>query len=439
MSNDPKRLKVVLCTLNKPRNYSLALRYLKVYALADKELAPHVRFAILESEVQQPTNQMLLRILLERPDVVGFSCNIWNISRVLKIARRVKALRPGIRIVAGGQEMTGSVTDYMALHPCIDILVDGEGEEVFRRVLRSLVFKRGEGLDEIPGIRFRAGETIVANPPAPLIKNLDDIPSPYLADEIHIRPDHHLGAMIETSRGCPFRCAFCFEGSRFNCVRYFSMERVEREIAHLASRGVSSFHILDPVLGNARTDRLEELHRIVQKHLGPRRPYSLSVELHAELLKEESVRFLEVFTLFDIGLQAVHPDALRHINRKIDWPRFLKGMELLKQLPYQQSLYILMGVPGDNFFRFLQSVKASVELDVPRLFVNHLCVLNGTGLRRDAASMKLLFKTASPFEAHSNYTFSEAEMHLGHVYGDSVMREHDSIVLRAVKRLGVPT
>ena len=417
-------LSVVLVALNRRGNYSLALHYLKLYAQEDAELKKSVRFNIVEFPVDSHTKWMAARILALRPDVVGFSCNVWNIGRTLRVARFIKRIRPGVRVVCGGQEMTHTCIDYMELHPYLDVRVDGEGEGPFRELLRH--YLEDTPLDDVRGIQFRSREGLCTTPPAPPLADLDSIPSPYLQGSIAIRPDHNLGMMVETSRGCRFQCAFCFEGSRFARVRYFSMERVEEEIRTMARRGVRNFHILDPILANADRDRLAAFHNIVESHIRPHGPYTLSVEVHAELLAPDTMRYLAPFTVFDVGLQSITPEALRWLKRGVSLKRFQEGVRMLMELNRQTNLYLIMGLPGENFFRHLNSIRFCIDQDVSRLFLNHLCVLNGTTLRREADKTRLKFSQAPPYVAHSNYSFSAMDMQLGHVFGNTVMREHDA-------------
>jgi len=271
------------------------------------------------------------------------------------------------------------------------------------------------------------------------LADLNVIPSPYLHGDIVIRPEHNLGMMVETSRGCRYKCAFCFEGGRFPNVRCFSMERVEDEISAMARRGVRTYHVLDPILANADPGRLEAFHRIVEKHLRPRGPYTLSVEVHAELLRPETMKYLRSFTAFDVGLQSITPEALRWLKRSLSLDRFREGVRLLGELDRQTNLYLILGLPGENFFRHLNSIRFCVEQNASRLFLNHLCVLNGTALRREAERTQLRFARTPPYVAHSNYSFSELDMQLGHVFGNTVMREHDAQVRGPVfGETGVP-
>ena len=426
------RTKVVLVALNKPNNYALALGYLKLYAQTDPELNSRLTFSELQLSADTRTFSVAVRIAAQRPGIVGFSCNVWNIHRILKVVKHLRRFCPSVPIIFGGQEVTNSQIDYMGRCPQVDVLVDGEGEETFRRVLRSIVLADGGSLAEIPGIQYRADGQVQTTPRAEAIAELNLIPSPYLADLIEVLPDAHLGVMIETARGCRFRCTFCFEGSRFKKIRYFPMERVEAEIAHMAAKGAHDFHILDPILANADRERLTEMNRIIEQHILPHGRHTLSVEVHAELLKADTIHLLKHFTLFDVGLQSVNAVAMKHIRRPVNWDRFLNGVELLRTLPGRTNLYVLEGLPGENFFLFLRSVRFVFDLDVPRLFLNRLCVLNGTELSTDAAGLKLRHSETPPYIAMSNYSFSEHEVQLGDIFGKTLMREHGATVLPSV-------
>lgn len=426
----PRRLRVLLSALNLEHNYALALAYLKGYARLDPVIAERVAFTRLELPVTLHTVETAARLAARRPHVIGFSCNLWNIKRTLKVTALLRRLLPEVVIVLGGQEVTNSSTDYLALHPWLNIIVDGEGEAAFRDILRWRLGELPGGLAAIRGIRYRDGDVVRVNEPAVPISDLDSIPSPYLSNEVRIHPKAHLGMMVETSRGCRAACSFCFEGMKYRKVRNFSLERVEKEIAHMASKGVRHYHILDPILANAEVDRLRELHRIIETHIVPIGSYNLSVEIHAELIRPDTIEYLKHYTLFDIGLQSVTPEALKLMRRPWRMEDFTRGVKLLKTLKGQKNVYIIMGLPGEDFYQYLESVRFAIDLDVERLFVNHLCVLNGTDFRRRASALHLNFSRQAPYLLNSSGTFSGMQVDLGRVYGESIMREHDAVVYR---------
>ncbi|MCE5324350.1 radical SAM protein [bacterium] len=424
-----KRARIALISLNIERNYALALYYLKLYALQDPDLRDRLNINIIEMGVRISPVLAALRIALTRPSIAGFSCNIWNIRRTLETIRILKRLLPKVVVIIGGQEITNSEIDYLKEHPEVDICVDGEGEETFRRLLRSYIFDDMSSLDDIPAISFRKGDRQVSNPPGMLIDNLDSIPSPYLAHEIRIGKHNHLGIMIETSRGCRFRCTFCFEGKKYAGVRYFSISRVEKEIADAVKNGVRHFHFLDPIVGNNDISRLEQISNILSKHVAGCGKYTCSVEIYAELINDKNVGLLKHFTLFDVGLQSINPSALTAINRTFVRDRFINGVRLLQALNKHVSVYLLLGLAGDNFFSFLEGVRFVYSLNVDKLFINLLCVLNGTQLRTDAARLGITYMQDPPYFVLKNDTFSEAELAMAKVFAETITKEHGATAM----------
>ena len=194
----------------------------------------------------------------------------------------------------------------------------------------------------------------------------------------------------------------------------------------MVQKGVRSFHILDPILGNSDKERLNRVNGIIEKYIVSLKNYSLSVEVYAEHINEDMIGLLKNFTMFDIGLQSITPAALRNIRRGYVRNRFLKGVNLLKRLNQQTNIYLLLGLPGENFFLFLQGVRFTILLDVSRLFINHLLILNGTQLRNESRKHKLRFSKLPPYITLSNTTFSEHEIFLARVFGDTIIKEHDA-------------
>ena len=173
------KTRVLLISFNWADHFSLALGYLKAYALKDKFIQDRAEIEIVDFDTEGlNVQQVVYYIAQSKPDIVGFSCYCWNIGRVLDTARITKKVFPSIKVILGGPEAGPIGQKYLAENPFIDAVVKGEGEHSFADLLRYYL---GEGtLDEIPGVRFRKNSQIIENQDRPPIENLADIPSPYL-------------------------------------------------------------------------------------------------------------------------------------------------------------------------------------------------------------------------------------------------------------------
>ena len=223
------RLRVVLVGVNVPRYPSLALAYVHAYAAADPRLGG-VGLTTLELDTTVDPWWIAYRVLALEPDVVAFSVMCWNARAVYEAVRLVTAARPETVVVLGGPEVGPIAETVLAEQSAIDVVVRGEGEETFAELLAAMLAKRDVG--RVPGVTARRGDRVVSAPDRPLVDDLDSLPSPYLAG---VLAPVEGATYLETYRGCPHRCAYCFEGKGYGRIRRFSDERVRAEIETVLS------------------------------------------------------------------------------------------------------------------------------------------------------------------------------------------------------------
>ena len=220
--------KIILANiLAKRHEYkSLALGYLKAYADSRLELKAGTDIILQEYSCDIREEDILEDIIKESPSIVGFSCFLWNISVVISLCHKLKNRSPRIITVLGGVEVTPRCLELLRENPAVDVIVQGEGELVFADFLTSWL--KGGSFNGIPGLAFRRKGKIVINPMRIPLGNLDILPSPYLTRTLKLHPGE--GVLIETLRGCPFRCGFCAWASHSKSQRFFPDQHVLSEI-----------------------------------------------------------------------------------------------------------------------------------------------------------------------------------------------------------------
>jgi anaerobic magnesium-protoporphyrin IX monomethyl ester cyclase len=416
-------LTVTLVSFNAAGHFSLANGYLKAYAEKDRSLRPRIDIDLVDFAVESNDARQALFYLSQRlPNVLGISCYCWNVEVSLELARLYKALAPTGVVVLGGPEVGPIAESYLKENEALDMVVRGEGEETFRHVLRHLATGAGAP-EEIQGITYRHDRTVTSNPDRPPISNLDEIPSPYLAGVLKPRDEV---TYVETSRGCPYHCAYCYEGKEAPGVRLFSEKRIQREIAAvIGTPGVRSFHLVDSVF-NLNKERLQLLARLIAA-VNRTDAQILTVEVLADRIDAEAVELLREANVASVetGPQTVHADTLALMRRPHRPEAFARGIRLLRGAGIQVLCDLIIGLPGDNFFRFAQSIREVMALRPTTLVCSILHVLPGTELYEHAYRYGLRFDSRAPHLVIDTDTFPFAEIDRAVLMSMPVAKEYN--------------
>ena len=388
----PKK-KIALISYNWANHFSLALGYLKAYALQDHFIRQNTDIEIIDFDTEGLNVQQVIYYLSQRkPNIVGFSCYCWNVEKVLDTARILKTIHPDIKIVLGGPEVGPIGAKYLREHSFLDVVIKGEGEITFSELLEYYLGQAG--IEEIAGITYRSNGQVIENPDRPPIENLSEIPSPYL-EGILIPRDKV--TYIETYRGCIFKCHYCFEGKNLPKLRFFPDERVKKEIDFIMSHPeIKTFHFVDTVF-NFRKDRLEKIAGMIAS--ANRYGAELrTVEIIAEFVDQETVELFKKAHVRSIetGPQTVNEDTLKNVNRFYKAEQFRNGVRLLEDNGIEVTADLIIGLPGDTFFKFVKSVKTLMDMKPTTLVFSILHVLPGTILYEKSKDFDLKFDDKAP-------------------------------------------
>jgi anaerobic magnesium-protoporphyrin IX monomethyl ester cyclase len=398
-------MKILLTTLHaKYVHNSLALPCLAAVCRGIDGVVTIIR----EFTVNEPSDRVLTAIVKEDAEVVAFSCYIWNIEQTLKLAQDLKQLRQETIIVLGGPEVSYGAFELMMRHPAIDCVVRGEGEGTFQDFIARFVETYPEPptaaqLLDMEGLYIRMDGEITATGARRPIPDLDTIPSPFkdgLADLT--KPLVY----YESSRGCPFSCAFCMSSLETG-VRNFSMERVKDDLDLLMTAEVGTIKFVDrtfncdPVRANAVWDFILAGNRSSRFHF----------EVAADLLTEENFQVLRSVPpglfRFEIGIQSGDDDTLVRVGRKSDLARLSKNVRRLrKETGVVVHLDLVAGLPGEDFTGFLRSLQLLFDLladgkissDVEsHIQVEILKVLKGSPMRKIADELGYAYSVSPPY------------------------------------------
>jgi radical SAM superfamily enzyme YgiQ (UPF0313 family) len=417
------KTRVLLISFNAAGHDSLALGYLKAYALKDATISRKTEIEILNfSDELNDVRQALYYTTEFKPHLVGFSCYCWSMEKILELARSLKQIMPNVPLIVGGPEVGPVADTYLEDHPFLDVAVHDEGEAVFTDLLKFYLAKKGR-LEDIAGISFRQGRQVVRNADRPPMTDLDDIPSPYLTGVLEPRDGV---SYLQSFRGCPFRCGFCFEAGRHKGLRFFSDERVKAEIEFImGNANIRTFHFVDSVF-NLNTKHLAKVaHMLHEANRDAKR--LRTIEVFTETVDEETVQYLVRAGVESVetGPQTAIPETQKRIGRYFDPEKFSKGVRLMQQAGIAVWCDLIVGLPGDNFFRCAYSVAFCMNLKPAHIVMSILHVLPGTPLFHEAERYGLAFDPSPPHYVVSNDTFPFEEIFEAVLFSASVTKEYN--------------
>ncbi len=296
-----------------------------------------------------------------RPALVGFSAYQRNMLIIKGFMRAVKEKDPSIRVILGGPQATFMPSEAMIDLPDMDYLCRGEGEVVIQKVVE--VMESGQRDEPVPGTTTRLSPDHWAEGGAvDAPEALDTYPSPFLSGVLDQQGLEE--AIMLTSRGCPYRCVFCYtpraSGHR---VRYHSVERVLEEMRWLHGRGIRRFWLADPSFSFAR-DRAEELLRGVVE-MGIRA--GIWLETRADLVDEDLVRLMAMAGVrtLALGLESASDRVLRGLGKGLLPSRVREAVDLARAQGLDVELFSQYGLPGETYedaVRTLEFVKGCVPV-----------------------------------------------------------------------------
>ena len=412
-------MNVVLSTLNsKFIHSSLALRYLKAYGEAHGQA-----YDIVEYTINMPVLHILSDITEHDIDVLGFACYIWNIEMTLHVVDMVKAVRPDIKIVLGGPEVSFTADELLERCPNIDYIVQGEGEEAFHALVTALQLGN-DGLDPvIPGVRGRRDGSILGSLEAVEVSDLSSIPFPYTEEDMDDL--EHKIIYYESSRGCPFSCQYCLSGNK-NTVRFFPQERTLEELQWFIDHGVKQVKFVDRTFNCA-----PHHHRPLMEFMRDSdTDMNFHLEMEPELMTEWETNILcetpPGRIQIEVGVQSTHKKTLDAINRYNDWPYIQKSIRPIIQAGRTHvHMDLIVGLPHEDFKRFGQSFNDLFSLQPHALQIGFLKLLKGSGVRR-MREYKYVADPLAPYEVLSTHVLPYDDVRFLKYFEDVFERFYNS-------------
>lgn len=387
-------MKVILSTLNaKYIHTSLAIRCLKAYSDKDFDIE------LAEYTIKDPVMNIVSDLFQRKPDVIGFSCYIWNIEETIKVIDIVKKVMPEATVILGGPEVSYDTNYWMDRLQNVDFIIMGEGEETLNHLLKEIEGDRKYHF--VYGAAYRKGKEVIINPPRPKA-DLKDLPSPHRFSE----DIPNLGNRVvyfETSRGCPFNCQFCLSSIEVG-VRYFDIERTKSDILYLIDNGAKLIKFVDRTFNIKRDYALEMFRFLIENHQG----CVFQFEITADIMRPEVLDYLAenappgIFR-FEIGVQSTNDPTNELVKRRQNFSKLTRTVTKIKESgKIDQHLDLIAGLPLEDYDTFRKTFNDVFALGPEELQLGFLKMLRGTGLRIDAPKYNYAYMDHAPYEILSS-------------------------------------
>ncbi len=394
-------MKILLATLHSRYSHpSLALPSLAACCTD----MPGVEIVISELTVNEAHERLLQRIVSEHADIAAFSCYIWNIEETLRLVSDLKKIFPETLTLLGGPEVSYGIFELMNCNPGIDYVIKGEGEKSFRMLTAKLA-----GLMDgpIPGLFRRDGEDIVSPPAANGDTSLAAIPSPFAAGLVDLSKPL---VYFETSRGCPFSCAFCLSSTERN-LRSFPEERVRSDLELLIRRNVPVVKLVDRTF-NFDSKRSAKIWEFILEKNGNS---NFHFEIAADLLTDDNISLLKKAPpgkfRFEIGVQSSSKETLASVKRNAETGKLFENIRRLKrETAVLLHLDLIAGLPGEDYCGFLDSLQHVADLEPHEIQIEPLKLLKGTEMRKIANERGYRYSDFPPYAVLSTPDLSYDEI-----------------------------
>lgn len=395
-------MKVVLTAINAKYIHSnLAVYSLRAYAEEYKE-----QIEIAEYTINQQLDDILMDLYKKKPDVLCFSCYIWNLTYVEDLIREVKKIFPELPIWVGGPEVTYDAKDVLHRLPEVTGVMFGEGEETF---LELMQYYHGEdkALEDIKGIAYRDEKGGLCQNEWRKTIDLSTVPFVY-----HDMEDFKNKIIYyETSRGCPFSCSYCLS-SVDKCLRFRDLELVKKELQFFIDEEVPQVKFVDRTF-NCNHKHAMAIWTYLMEH--DKGITNFHFEVAADLLNEEEIQLIEKMRpgliQLEIGVQSTNPETIKEIRRTMKFSEVARIVERInKNQNVHQHLDLIAGLPYEGMESFKKSFDDVYRLYPEQLQLGFLKVLKGSYMEEQKETYGLVYKSKPPYEVLYTNWLSYDEM-----------------------------
>ncbi|MBU5446801.1 MULTISPECIES: B12-binding domain-containing radical SAM protein [Blautia] len=398
-------MKILLAACNAKYIHSnLAVYNLKS---CSGKYSPNV--VIKEYTINQIRDDILKDIYLEQPDVICFSCYIWNISFVKELVPDLKKILPHVDFWAGGPEVSYDAVEFLKKNPAFFGVMVGEGEETFHELAGYYIERKPENLKEIRGVAFHDETKVpdIVHTGWRELMDLSKVPFAYS----NLTEFKNRIIYYESSRGCPFSCSYCLS-SIDKKLRFRDIELVKNELQFFIDNKVPQVKFVDRTF-NCKHDHAMAIWRYITEH--DNGITNFHFEISADLLREEELALMKTMRpgliQLEIGVQSTNPQTIKAIRRTMDFEK-LKG--IVEQIHgfgnIHQHLDLIAGLPYEGYDSFHKSFCDVYALRPEQFQLGFLKVLKGSHMMEMTGEYQILYKDREPYEVLSTAWLTYGEI-----------------------------
>ena len=398
-------MKILLAACNAKYIHS----NLAVYNLKSCSGEYSSRVVVKEYTINQIRDDILKDIYLEQPDVVCFSCYIWNISFVRELVPDLKKILPQVEFWAGGPEVSYDAVEFLKKNPAFFGVMVGEGEETFHELAGYYIERKPETLSEIRGVAFRdenKDRNIVHTGWRELM-DLSKVPFAYS----NLTEFKNRIIYYESSRGCPFSCSYCLS-SIDKKLRFRDIELVKKELQFFIDNKVPQVKFVDRTF-NCKHDHAMEIWRYITEH--DNGITNFHFEISADLLRAEELALMKTMRpgliQLEIGVQSTNPQTIKAIRRTMDFEKLKRIVEQIHSFGnIHQHLDLIAGLPYEGYDSFHKSFCDVYALRPEQFQLGFLKVLKGSHMMEMTGEYQILYKDREPYEVLSTAWLTYGEI-----------------------------
>lgn len=431
-------MKILLTAINAKYIHSnLAVYSLQAYAAAHGH-----KIERAECTINNQLEDILEKIYCQKPDILLFSCYIWNVEYVKELVSEFHKLRPEVPIWVGGPEVSFETERFLKENPAITGIMMGEGERTLTELCeyfeqceqdaQSLSQNRDEARNEtagagmeyekksgaftelneemlkkIDGISYRRSDGTVAIQPLRSLLPMDELPFCYA----NLKDFEHRIIYYESSRGCPFNCSYCLS-SVDKKLRFRSLPLVYKELQFFIDAKVPQVKFVDRTF-NCQHEHAMGIWKYIKEH--DNGITNFHFEISADLLREDELELISDMRpgliQLEIGVQSTNGDTIREIHRTMRLEEVYRAVNRVKAgKNIHQHLDLIAGLPFEDYQRFQQSFNDIYALHPQQLQLGFLKVLKGSYMYEHAQEYGLVYRSRPPYEVMASKWVSYDEM-----------------------------